>query len=168
MQRNPGLGPEYHAGEKEGYLSLWPMAAGGSDKPAASFAVERQLVESWEQLSRDCLRAAQLVRDKHPRSSISRAYYAAFSAAVSLMWQRNGVPKSGSRETAAHQEMPAIIGKLLQSSGWRGARESQKALYHLYLDRIAADYQTRMGAVPDAATALRRAVFVMQNCGVNP
>ena len=67
--------------------------------------------------------------------------------------------------------MPEAIGNLLKPSGRQKARESRKALYRLYLYRIAADYQTRMGGganAGDAATALRLAVFVMKNCGVTP
>jgi uncharacterized protein (UPF0332 family) len=127
-------------------------------------------VQSWKNVSWDCLQAAQMLRDKHPRSSISRAYYAAFSAAVSLIWKNRGMPSAGKRETPSHRDMPQLLEQLLRVNGVRIARECKTAMLVLYKDRLTADYQTRTGQScdsDDAANALRRATFIMHYCGVS-
>ena len=110
-----------------------------------------------------------MLRDKHPRSSISRAYYAAFSAAVSLIWQNRGVPSAGKREAPSHRDMPRLLEELLRVKSIRIARECRTAMLVLYKDRLTADYQTRTGQScdsNDAGKALRRAKFIMLYCGV--
>ena len=124
--------------------------------------------QSWNDISRDALRAATVLHDKHPRSSISRAYYAAFSAAVWLKWQQHGVPEVGRRETPPHREMPQLIEKLLRAKGRRIARDCRQAMVVLYTYRLDADYQSRRGnySEKDARTVRILASSVMKNCGV--
>ena len=126
-------------------------------------------VQSWEDISRDCLQAARLLRDKHPRSSISRAYYAAFSAAVWLWWRQHGRPVAGLRETPRHGEMPKLLEQLLLKQGKKISRDCRRGMLLLYNDRLTADYQTQRGKTcdpNDAGNALRRAAYIMRSCGV--
>jgi uncharacterized protein (UPF0332 family) len=128
------------------------------------------LPQSWSEISRDALQAATVLHDKHPRSSISRAYYAAFSAAVWLMWQQHGVPVAGKRETPQHREMPKLLEQLLYKKGQRISRDCRQAMRLLYNYRLNADYQSSRGHyyANDARNARILASSVMKHCGVIP
>ena len=126
-------------------------------------------MKKWEDISRDCLQAAVLLRDKHPRSSISRAYYAAFSAVVWLWWRQQDRPGPGLRETPSHREMPKLVEQLLLKQEKKISRECRRDMLRLYLDRLTADYQTQRGKScnpNDAGNALRVAAYIMRSCGV--
>jgi uncharacterized protein (UPF0332 family) len=129
--------------------------------------LELLLPQTWDHISRDALRAATLLQE-HPRSSISRAYYAAFSAGVWLIWSQQGKPQSGCRETPSHRTMPQIIEKLLYAKGSTISRDCRKAMLVLYTYRLAADYQSRHGnySEKDARHARILASSLMKNCGV--
>ena len=123
-------------------------------------------MQSWKQISWDCLQAAQMLRDKHPRSCISRAYYAAFSAGVWLYWRQQGKPKAGDRETPSHKALPGLIARGLPG---RPGKDARRELRYLYGARLVADYRTSAGIDPDsreAGKALQKAAAVMRLCGV--
>ena len=123
-------------------------------------------MQSWKNVSWDCLQAAQMLRDKHPRSSISRAYYAAFSAGVWLYWRQQRKPKAGHRETPSHKALPGIIARELNG---RAGKDASRELRYLYDARLDADYRTSPGIGPDSRQAgrvLQKAAAVMRLCGV--
>lgn len=66
-------------------------------------------METWRQLSEDALRSAEvLFREGHYRSSISRAYYAAYCAATNEIVQKLTTFSHGWRNPS-HEKVPVYV-----------------------------------------------------------
>jgi uncharacterized protein (UPF0332 family) len=106
---------------------------------------------TWEELSRDSLRAAKLLANQgHLRSSISRAYYAAYCAiAEELSTRRVRFPRGW--HNPAHEQLPDLIAHNL-SLPQLTRRRLNKLVRLLRRAREDADY--RPGIPIDHALAL--------------
>lgn len=82
------------------------------------------------------------------RSSVSRSYYAAFSAVTYVLTGKASFPRG--YETPMHQTVAALLDRHLPNH--RYVRQIKAAVRRLYNDRIIADY--RMGRTIDSATTL--------------
>jgi uncharacterized protein (UPF0332 family) len=120
---------------------------------------------TWQELSLDCLQAAQkLLEAEHLRSSISRSYYAAYCAVTSELVAR-GVAFAHGWDNPAHDQLPDLI--LHNTALPRNARyELNKAIRRLRRAREDADYRPGVSLVrSDAINCLRDALFVMRILG---
>ena len=98
---------------------------------------------TWEEMSRDCLKAAKRLLDEELfRRSISSSYYAAYSAVTALLVKK-GVAFAHGWRNPGHEQVPDLI---LNSSGLpRGKRYLlNKAIRRLRLERENADYRPQI------------------------
>jgi uncharacterized protein (UPF0332 family) len=106
---------------------------------------------TWRELSLDSLRAAKALLDAgHLRSSVSRAYYAAYCAAASELAGR-GVTFAHGWNNPSHEQLPDLIlnnTALPRDQRWR----VNKALRILRRAREDADY--RPGVTVDRSLAV--------------
>jgi uncharacterized protein (UPF0332 family) len=103
----------------------------------------------WDVIARDNLTAARvLAKAGLLRSSVSRTYYAAFSAVTFVLTGEASFPRG--YETPLHQTVTGLLDRHLPRH--RYLRQIKAAVRRLYNDRIIADY--RAGRTIDAATSL--------------
>ena len=100
-------------------------------------------LETWQQLSRDSLRAAEvLLREGHYRSSVSRAYYAAYCAATHEIVQRVTTFSYG-RNNPSHGSVPSYIqNNLTLPQAKKDTVSSLVSILRLF--REDADYRPHM------------------------
>ena len=96
---------------------------------------------TWKELSDDSLAAAKaLLRQGCLCSCISRAYYAAYSAATSELRKAKGVRFRYGWSNPSHEQLPRLIrGKLSLPESSR--RELLRAIRRLRMAREDADYR---------------------------
>ena len=100
--------------------------------------------ERWWNMAQGSLKAAQELEvfGEH-RSSVSRAYYAAYQAATALLLYARQIPPAG-REAWSHEATPELVtelpGTILAASTAQAVRKRLSSLYDL---RLIADYQSR-------------------------
>jgi uncharacterized protein (UPF0332 family) len=121
---------------------------------------------TWEELSRDSLRAAKLLlAQDHLRSSISRSYYAAYCAiAGRLAARRTGFPHGW--QNPSHEQLPDMVSHTLPLSPTT-RRGVVRRIRLLRRAREDADY--RPGRTIERSLALdciADATFVMREMGV--
>lgn len=124
---------------------------------------------NWDDIARDNLQAAGLLQQAgHYRSSISRSYYAAFSA-VTLVLQRSLCSMPNGWETPQHRDVPQLIEKTLRNRLKRPRLSQLKlAIRRLYRARLEADYRSVVQLRPDVVRDARRdACYVFRMLGVN-
>jgi uncharacterized protein (UPF0332 family) len=117
---------------------------------------------TWDELAIDLLKAAKTMLDAHPRSSASRAYYAAHIALAKALEADGFVPDRG-YSTQQHKRQSRLIGQYLARLGAVGVRQLRQTFSRLYARRIDSDYVRRVTI--DRAVALESvrdasAVFV--------
>jgi uncharacterized protein (UPF0332 family) len=121
---------------------------------------------TWQELSLDSLRAAKrLVNQGHLRSSISRAYYAAYCAIAGELITR-GMSYPHGWNNPSHEQLPSLVAHNLPLP--RGTRRQMNRKIRLLRDaREDADY--RPGVSVDRAVALeclQFASWVMKALGI--
>jgi len=95
----------------------------------------------WSRIAIDNLAAAGLLlRDQHPRSSVSRAYFAAF-AAVAAALEARGVTFAAGRAAPSHAALRKTAEQNLGHVTPRRRNRLVAQLNQLYQWRLAADYQ---------------------------
>ena len=106
---------------------------------------------TWEELSRDSLRAAKLLLEQgHLRSSISRSYYAAYCA-IAGEFASQGVSFPHGWNNPAHEQLPGLVSHNLRSPQ-RTRRRLNRSVRYLRRAREDADY--RPGISIDQTLAL--------------
>lgn len=100
-------------------------------------------VATWEELSRECLRASKrMLDDGMFRRSVSSAYYAAYSAVAGEL-TRQGVMFAHGWHNPAHDQLPDLV--LNNMTRPRPTRfQINKALRRLRIERENADYRPRI------------------------
>lgn len=113
----------------------------------------KQAVSSWQVLSLGSLRSAKQLLDAaradYVRSSVSRAYYAAYAAVTSRLPAKTAFP--GGRNNPSHEQIVKLAKNLPFDSEW-SRRQMVKALMFLRRQRETADY--RPGHELSRSTAL--------------
>ena len=110
-----------------------------------------QIVEQWEAMSRDRLRAAKaLLDDGFYRDSVSRSYYAAYYAATSRVIPLAGQFAQG-RRNPSHEQLPELVANLAGMTP-NDRRRTKTLLRELRQAREDADY--RPHALVSRTTAL--------------
>lgn len=118
---------------------------------------------SWQTISKRNLRTAKEVASTDPRSSLSRSYYAAFSALSAVLGGVEGAFPMG-WETPRHARLSELI-LLHGDPRWRDSVERDiRVLYRLRLD---ADYRStvELGSV-EASKAAKVAQQIIYRVGV--
>ncbi len=111
--------------------------------------------ERWRAVSQDSRKAAQrLLEVECHRSSISRAYYAAYSAITSAL-VRQGITLGYGGNNPGHAGLPGYVLNNLTVLPLGSRFEINKALRRLYRMRAEADYVA--AAVLDRAAVKRAA-----------
>lgn len=95
---------------------------------------------TWSEISRDNLAAAgELMRAGRHRSSVSRAYYAAFAAVAQALAKR-GFEFAQDRKAPSHTKLRQMVRQNIRLSR-KPQRELLAVLNELYKQRISADYR---------------------------
>jgi uncharacterized protein (UPF0332 family) len=95
---------------------------------------------NWREMGKDSLDAAKsLLRDGRYRSSISRSYYAVFSAATEEL-TRLRVPFEYNRDHPTHRQLPNLLQKNLRLRHHYEVSRLVSVIKRLYKARIDADY----------------------------
>lgn len=121
---------------------------------------------TWDELSLDCLEAAKMLADNgHWRSSVSRSYYAAYSAVTSRLVARR-VSFAHGWNNPAHEQLPNLIVHNLELP--LNIRRHVKQLVHT-LRRAREDADYRPGMTVDdtiAIDCIRDAIVVLRDLEV--
>jgi uncharacterized protein (UPF0332 family) len=117
---------------------------------------------TWKEISRENLVAAKsLVLDARWRSSVSRAYYAAYAAVAGELDGLAAYPRG--RFGPSHDLLPQIVVTYLTNLRLHDRRTIAAAARRLYRYRIAADYEPpRTVGQTEATESIRDASFVMR------
>jgi len=109
---------------------------------------------TWEEIAKDNLESAKLLATGgHYRSSISRAYYAAFSASAGIL--QHWAP-FGCRPTPPHHRLVSLLEHHFKAKNGHPLRTVKSALRRLYNYRISADYKVGVQADKDEALEAQR------------
>lgn len=121
---------------------------------------------TWDELAIDLLRAARATLNEHPRSSASRAYYAAHIALAKSL-EANGFAPSAGYSTQQHVRQSQLIGQYFGGLGPVGVRKLRRTISRPYSRRIDADYVPRVTIDQRIALeSLRDASAVLNVLGV--
>jgi uncharacterized protein (UPF0332 family) len=122
------------------------------------------MAETWRKLAEDSYRAALLLHDRHWRSTVSRAYYAAYSR-VTEMLAGHGVTMPAGQEGPSHAKLPGLLEThltQLKDQRWVAAGLVRK----LYKMRLMADYQPSVpmddGDARNTLSMMMRAFHLLQ------
>lgn len=125
---------------------------------------------TWHELSSFSLRTAKRLieerEDAYARSSISRSYYAAYSAIVGAL--PRGVTFGRGRRNPSHEQIAALIHRILPRIDVSTRRKLVEYIKFLRRVRETADY--RPGHTVDLGLALqclRRAMYIAKQMGVD-
>jgi uncharacterized protein (UPF0332 family) len=98
----------------------------------------------WRHLAAESAAVARkLAEPGEERSSVSRAYYAAYSRLVAEL-RSQGMTQFGARANPSHAQLPRLVRGSLARLDDRARREISQALRRLRTRREAADYQPRV------------------------
>jgi len=100
-------------------------------------------VENWRDVSISALRAAQSMRES-PRSSISRAYYAAYSGIAYKLSKTRGVYFPAGQDGPNHRELPALIEHHFNRLTPNDRKKLKAGIRRLYKARLDSDYHPKM------------------------
>lgn len=115
----------------------------------------------WMDLAQDALAAGRAIQRQHARSSVSRYYYAVYSAMSFALARTPGIRFATGREGPSHEALPRLADHLRMDK--RARKRLKHVLRTLYYARLDADYrpsrQVAFGeswrAARDTSTALR-------------
>ena len=95
---------------------------------------------TWDEIGKNNLQAAKRTLDDQPRSSASRAYYAAHVVLADALVTA-GYPLTPGRQTPPHVAQAQLIGAHLGGRGPAFVREARAVVRRLYARRLDADYR---------------------------
>ena len=123
---------------------------------------------AWVALAQNNLLAAKRMCKAHPRSAVSRAYYAAHFLVTNALIGAGYVP-TPPYETAPHKQQANLIGARLAGGGAQFVNNLSLAVSRLYKSRLDADY-SQLAAVDSAQAkeAIRDAVEIFELLQVPP
>jgi uncharacterized protein (UPF0332 family) len=95
---------------------------------------------AWRDLAYEALLAAK-VCTAHPRASVSRSYYAAYSAVAQALVDSKGVRFKSEREGPSHEGLTELVkNHLIQVLNKDVIRQVCRVINRLYQARLDADY----------------------------
>lgn len=118
--------------------------------------------DDWLRAAQDIMLATLSLAEHHPRSAVSRAYFAAYAAVHAILLHSGEQPPS--RGNWSHDGLAEHVRVVLQrlrrnDSSFRGAIQMKKDVSDLRNYRVRADYSPT--STIDAAEAVRRARNVL-------
>jgi len=114
---------------------------------------------TWRDISiENELAAIALLKGKHWRSCISRAYYAVYAAVAGLLKDQGLSFGGGARDNPSHSNLPALVESNLSGLNQWQRRDLKSAARQLYSHRLDADYDDRATITMSLA---RQAVITM-------
>ena len=121
---------------------------------------------TWSEIGKSSLKAAKRTLNDYPRSSASRAYYAAHVVLAESLAKAGYLPPF-ERQTPPHSRQATLVSSHLSQMGPARVRELQSAVRRLYSRRLDADYNQRVTVDPPTAReCLRDASTVFKLLGV--
>ncbi len=121
---------------------------------------------SWEELALDSRAAAQSLQDQGRfRSSVSRSYYAVYSAVVHRL-SSQGLSYAYGRRNPPHEAVPQYVLANLTHLGPRVQREVAKTYRLLMKARVDADYRPGLTCDRETARDALRACYQILMVGV--
>ena len=116
----------------------------------------------WREVGEDSFHAAQGIKH-HPRSCVSRAYYAAYALMSSELVSTRGVKFVLGRDGPSHFLLPTLVENHLRNrmniSKIRGIKAALRRLYNI---RLNADYRPNLQiSSSDVRDALADAAFIL-------
>ena len=103
-------------------------------------ATREEEAARWRAISRDSRKAAQrLLEVGCCRSSVSRAYYAAYAAITSALI-RQGITLAHDGNNPSHISLPVLVLNNLTFLPLTARFDLNRALRRLYAERVEADY----------------------------
>ena len=122
---------------------------------------DRRTSDAWFELAASSKEAADRLTLDHPRSFISRLYYAMFAQAHALLLHEGLTPRSG-MGTWSHEMLPGLIRRHLPGrDGDRDRHTLSRALRRGYQRRLLADYNPAISVTKEEAVAQLRDVSVL-------
>ena len=124
------------------------------------------MTTEWMDIAQDAQAAAGLcLRDRRYRSSISRAYYASFSAVTAAL-HKAGIAAPQGRNAWAHAVLPKLIRDHLAGRlGRHKTRELNRLIRENYRSRLIADYTSGISSSREAARrCLTNAASIVREC----
>jgi len=120
---------------------------------------------NWSEISKNNFDAAKQMLDDYPRSSVSRAYYAAFAALTDVVLKSKKVRLPQERETPSHRKLPGYLSQIYVQNG--KLKQIKQYIRLLYSLRLVADYdsKTRVDKLV-ARDAVRFASAILLESGV--
>ncbi|MEK6702082.1 MAG: HEPN domain-containing protein [Planctomycetota bacterium] len=95
---------------------------------------------SWNDIAvQSATVARRLVHQGEERSSVSRAYYAAYSMMTARLWGQ-GLKSFGGRGNPSHAQLPRLVKETMTGLNPAARREASQAIRRLYKYRVIADY----------------------------
>ena len=123
---------------------------------------------TWAEIAGSHLAAAKLPVRDHPRSAVSRSYYAMHVALTDALLEA-GYIMPDDRETPPHNHQADLIGKHLGSFGRPRVNDMRRLVRRAYRRRVDADYRrTIVVGVADAVEAVRDASSFLVILGRRP
>jgi uncharacterized protein (UPF0332 family) len=115
---------------------------------------------AWIEIARNHLLAAKRMCKAHPRSAISRAYYAAHVILTDKLLAVGYIP-AAPYQTAPHRQQSILIGLHFAAEGAVFVTGLSQAVSRLYKARLDADY-SRLASIepPQAKEAIRDAAEI--------
>lgn len=115
---------------------------------------------TWVEIARNNLLAAKRMCKAHPRSTVSRAYYAAHVLLTDALVQAGYSPVPP-YETVPHKHQAVLIARFLTANRPAAVVDLSLAISRLYKSRLDADY-SRLAVVDtaEAKEAIRDAAEV--------
>lgn len=122
---------------------------------------------NWSEIATSSLSSAKAIWKEHPRSSVSRSYYAAHVVLAGRLVDNGYVPPSG-RQTQPHGGRASFIKKYLVQLSPVAVKRLAMLVGRLYNRRIDADYKRTVTVDSQVALdSLRDAATVLRTLGVN-
>ena len=117
---------------------------------------------TWDEIGRDSLEAAKLLREagRH-RSSVSRAYYAVYARVTAELVEV--IPFSPEREGPSHKSLPLLARNYLSRLDFPTRLLLRDRIQSLYDLRVEADYKpAKPITVAKAQVAIEQAEWVFE------
>ncbi len=118
------------------------------------------MAENWLDVARDARKSASiLLTEDHYRSSVARAYYAAYSKIAHELVATAGLPMPPGREGPSHSRIRSLIETSMPNMAQAKRDKLSEMLGRLYTLRIDADYRP---SIEVEGTEAREAISIMK------
>ena len=119
----------------------------------------------WREMSVESLEAARSVERYHPRSSVSRYYYAAYQQVTAVLHYHGGLVPPDNREAWKHKDTPDMIAAHFRRFiSRRVVNGLINELTYLYQLRIYSDYVSNVIVLNQVKDARKSSLYIISVC----